>query len=251
MYLRHIMSAKNSLGHGVHSPYLYTLTHNVIYEKNLFYVFSQIENQREKLKKDNRIIQITDFGAGNKKQAKISDLAKKSLKRKIWAQLLYKIINYSNAKNVLELGTSLGITTAYLASVNTNIKCISLEGSTEIAQIARDNIDSLGISNIKIIQGNIDQTLNDALSEFENLDFVFFDANHRKEPTLKYFNKCLHLSNENSIFVFDDIYWSKEMEQAWNEIKKNERVTSTIDLFEIGIVFFNKNLPKKNFKMKR
>jgi len=150
----------------------------------------------------------------------------------------------------LELGTSLGVTTAYLASVNSNIKCVSLEGSTEIANIARDNIDYLGITNIKIIEGNIDETLDIALSEFETLDFVFFDANHKKEPTLKYFNKCLELINENSIFVFDDIYWSKEMEQAWKEIKKNKNVTSTIDLFEMGIVFFKKYLPNSNYKMK-
>lgn len=249
-YINHLLCAKNSRGYGVHSPFLYAFTQDVIYEKNHFYAFSEIEKVREKLKKEDIVINITDFGAGNKTQANISEIAKYSIKRKEWAQLLFRIVNFSNSKNVLELGTSLGLSTAYLASVDSNLKCVSLEGAPEIAKIARRNLELLKINNAEIIVGNIDETLDEALAKFETLDFVFFDANHRKEPTLKYFDKCLRLVDENSIFVFDDIHWSRDMEEAWNTIKKSDRVTSTIDLFEMGIVFFNKNLLKKNFKMK-
>lgn len=249
-YINHLRCATNSRGYGVHSPFLYSFTQNVIYNKNNFYVFSQIEKIRENLKREETTIKITDFGAGNKKQAKISEIAKYSLKKEKWAQLLFRIVNFSNAKNVLELGTSLGLTTAYLASVNSKIKCVSFEGAPEIAEIAKKNLELLQINNVEIIEGNIDEVLDKALTGFDTLDFVFFDANHRKEPTLKYFDKCLHFINENSIFVFDDINWSNDMKMAWNEIKNNDKVTSTIDLFEMGIVFFNKNLLKKNFKMK-
>ena len=161
----------------------------MIYEKNDFYAFAEIENARKRLKKDDRVVKITDFGAGNKKQAKISEIAKNSLKKEKWAQLLFRIVNFTKAKNVLELGSSLGITTAYLASVDSKIKCVSLEGAPEIANIARKNLEKLKINNVQIIEGNIDETLDKALTEFKTLDFVFFDANHRKEPTLKYFEK--------------------------------------------------------------
>lgn len=251
LYIRHLLQARNSYGHGVHSPFLYSFTQNVIYGTNDFYIFNKIEKQRKTLQQNNTTINFTDFGAGKKKQARISEIAKTSLKRKKWAQILYRIVNFSSTQNALELGTSLGITTAYIASVNSQIKCISLEGSEEIANIAHTNLKKLDITNAYIKVGNIDKTLNKALAEIKKVDFVFFDANHRKEPTLKYFTQCLQLTHQNTIFVFDDIYWSKEMNQAWEIIKKHELVTSTIDLFEIGIVFFNKNLPKKNFKMAR
>ena len=79
---------------------------------------------------------------------------------------------------------------------------------------------------------------------------VFFDANHRKEPVMKYFLQCLEHIHPDSVFIFDDIHWSAEMEQTWRQIRKNSRVTTTIDLFEVGIVYFNKNYPKKTYKMK-
>lgn len=250
-FIFHIIRAKNSKGHGVHSPYLYAFTQEVIYEKNPFYSFSSIESIRDKLKKNNDNVKITDYGAGNRTQAKISDLAKTSLKNKKWSQLLFRIVNFSKAKNVLELGTSLGITTAYLASASSDIKCVTLEGAPEIAKVARSNFEELNLKNIEVIEGNIDITLKQALSKLETLDVVFFDANHKKIPTLKYFNECLRNTNESSIFVFDDIYWSKGMNEAWDEIKKSDKITATIDLFQIGVVFFNKNLPKKHYVMKR
>ncbi|MHB9055442.1 MAG: O-methyltransferase [Paludibacteraceae bacterium] len=248
-YISHFFDSKNTKGHGIHSPYLYRFTQNAIYEKNPFYIFPEIETLRENLKYDDRMISIKDYGTGADRQARVQDIAKTSLKRPKWAQMLYRIVNFTKAKNVLELGTSLGLTTAYLASVKSDIQCLSLEGGEEIAGIARENFEKLDIYNIEVVVGDIDLTLEPVLERMNKLDVVFFDANHREEPVLKYFLQCLEHIHMDSVFVFDGIHWSDEMEHAWRKIRKNSKVTTTIDLFEFGIVFFNKNYPKKNYKM--
>lgn len=248
-FIRHIIDAKNTKGHGIHSPYLYRFTHNAICEKNPFYVFSQIETLRDNLYFDDRPIFINDFGTGHDRETKVQDIAKTSLKRPKWAQFLYRVVNFTKAQDVLELGTSLGLSTAYMASVRKDINMVSLEGSADIAKIAKENFEKLEIENIELIVGNIDETLASTLSKFEKLDVVFFDANHHKEAVMKYFLQCIEHIHSDTVFIFDDIHWSSSMEQAWSEIKKNDKVTATIDLFEMGVVFFNKNFPKKNYKM--
>ena len=249
-YLRHLMDAKNTKGHGIHSPYLYRFTLNAIYEKNPFYIFPQIETLRKNLNFDDRKLAITDFGTGSNREARVRDVARLSLKRPKWAQLLFRIVNFTKARNVLELGTSLGLTTSYLASVHSDVRCISLEGSEDVAKIAKENFEKLEIKNVELIVGDIDKTLNQALASMPQLDVVFFDANHTKEATLNYFSRCLEHIHPDTVFVFDDIHWSKDMEKAWCEIRKHQSVTATIDLFEMGIVFFNKSYQKKRFKMR-
>ncbi|HET7732429.1 MAG TPA: class I SAM-dependent methyltransferase [Paludibacter sp.] len=202
------------------------------------------------LKKDYRAINITDFGTGSDRTETISAIAYKSLKSAKYGQLLFRIIHYFRAQNVLELGTSLGITTSYLASVSSEIHCTSLEGCPEIAKIARENIDKLAIKNVEIVVGDINSTLANVLNQTNKLDFVFIDANHKSEAILRYFNLCLSKVHSNTVIVIDDIYWSSDMEKAWKVIKNHPQVMSTIDLFQLGIVFFNMDLNKKHYKMR-
>jgi predicted O-methyltransferase YrrM len=124
-------------------------------------------------------------------------------------------------------------------------KVTTLEGAELIAKKANQNLESLSLTHIEIITGNFDQTLALSLEKNPKPDLVFFDGNHRKEPTLRYFRQCLFTADENSIFVFDDIHWSAEMEEAWREICQSEAVTCSIDLFFVGIVFFRKDFREK------
>jgi len=249
-YIVHFLSARNTWGFGVHSPFLFQFTRFVLLEKHSYYIFQQIENLRLKLKKDFRDINITDFGTGGNRTETISEITSKSLKSAKYGQLLFRIVHYFKARNVLELGTSLGITTSYLASASSEIQCTSLEGCPEIAQIARENIDKLVIKTIEIVVGNIDNTLVNVLNQTNKLDFVFIDANHQSEAILNYFNLCLSKVHANTVIVIDDIYWSGDMEKAWKVIKNHPQVMSTIDLFQLGIVFFNSDLYKKHYKMR-
>jgi predicted O-methyltransferase YrrM len=88
------------------------------------------------------------------------------------------------------------------------------------------------------------------LNSLPKLDLVFFDGNHQKVPTLDYFHHCLTKAHENSIFIFDDIHWSSEMDEAWQQIQGHEQVSLTIDLFQFGLVFFRKGIAKQHFTLR-
>jgi predicted O-methyltransferase YrrM len=249
-YLRYYLTASNSKGHGVHSPFVFEFIKFVLNDKKKYEVYESIEKRRQNLLNDKTVIEVEDFGAGstviktNKRVVK--DIAASSLKPKKYSQLLFRMVQFYNKKTVLELGTSFGITTAYLASAKNNPTLTSMEGSQNIANIAQQSFDGLQLENINIIKGDFEKTLAPFLDNTKTIDFAFLDGNHRKIPTLKYFKQILQKSSDETIFVFDDIHWSKEMEMAWEEIKAHEAVTLSIDLFFIGIVFL-----KKDFKVKQ
>jgi predicted O-methyltransferase YrrM len=249
-YLHYYLTAENSRGHGVHSPFVFEFIKFVLNDKKNYYAYENIEKQRQILLNDKTIINVEDFGAGSTviktKQRVVKDIAASSLKPKKYSQLLFRMIQFYNKKNVLELGTSFGITTSYIAFADSNPAVTSMEGSQSIANIAQQNFDALQLNNIKIIRGDFEKTLSPFLENIKTIDFAFLDGNHRKIPTLQYFQQILSNSTEETIVVFDDIHWSKEMEEAWEEIKAHESVTSSIDLFFIGIVFL-----KKDFKVKQ
>ncbi len=199
---------------------------------------------------DKRTINTLDFGTGTGGIRKIADIASKASKPPKIAQLLFRIIQYYRFKDVLELGTSLGISTMYMASASENGRCITLEGCPETASIARENFNKLGIPDIKLITCNINEMLEDVLKENGKQDFIFMDANHRYEALIEYFAICVNYLKENSIIVIDDIYWSEEMEKAWTEIKEHPQISATIDIFHLGIIFFNPELKKKHYKIR-
>jgi predicted O-methyltransferase YrrM len=155
------------------------------------------------------------------------------------------MIKYYGPSTILELGTSLGITTSYLSLSKPDARLITMEGAKEIAGVAKHNFRNLEIKNIEVIEGNFDNTLSSVISQLSAIDFAFIDGNHRKEPTERYFKELLTKTDNDSILVFDDIHWSNEMEAAWKSIKDHEAVRCTIDLFFIGIVLFRKEFKEK------
>jgi predicted O-methyltransferase YrrM len=241
-YFRYWLAASNGKGHGVHSPFVFEFITNILNDKREFDCFRFVEALREELKADNTEMNVPDFGAGSRMQLnnkrKISAIAKSSLKPKKYSQLIFRIVHYYKPKTIVELGTSLGITTSYLSFANPSAKIITMEGAPEIAAKAKQNFQQLLLSNIKIVEGNFDEKLSSVIGQLSSVNFAFIDGNHRKQPTLNYFNQLLNKATDSSIFIFDDIHWSAEMEDAWNEIKQHSSVTLTIDLFFIGIVFF-------------
>jgi predicted O-methyltransferase YrrM len=251
-YSKYLLKAKGK--HGIHSPFVYDLLTNVIKNEGEYYAYEKLERLRNRLLNNHEIIQVKDFGAGssvnNKLERKISDIALHSQQSEKYAKLLFRLMNHFQPKHVLELGTSLGLTTLYQAIPIPYSKFISLEGCQNTAAIAQENFNHFKQSTIKIIVGNFDETLSQALNLMPQLDYVFFDGNHRYEPTMRYFNQCMERIHEGTIFIFDDIHWSREMEKAWNEIRKDSRVTITIDLFKMGIVFFRKGQVKQDFVLR-
>lgn len=250
-FLNHRLKAKTR--HGVHSPFIYKLVDEVIYDFKPKKIYQEIEVLRKALLKDEREILITDLGAGsqvnNNKKKQVKTLAKNALKPARLAQLIYRLVHNFQPNTIIELGTCLGITTAYMAKAAPKSKMTSIEGCAGTATIASANLAKLGVENVDLQVGNFDHILPGTIHETDVIDLVFIDGNHRKEATLNYFNMLLPKLKEGSVIIFDDIYWSKGMKEAWEEIKIHPEVKVTLDLFWVGLVFFKKNQAKEHFKI--
>lgn len=251
-YLIYLLRAKDE--HSLHSPFLFELYENVIEPSAEYYKFKEIEAIRSEMLLSDKTIEVIDLGAGSRVSKssvrKVSSIAKHAVKQDKFGKLLFRLVNHFKPKTILELGTSLGVTTSYLATTNSQQQVITFEGCPNISAIAEKNFQKLDLKNVKQVLGNFDKTLPIELVNTDKIDFVYIDGNHRKEPTLTYFKQLLEKSHNETILVFDDIHWSSEMETAWREIKKSSNVSVTIDLFYLGIVFLRKELAKQDFVLK-
>ncbi len=248
-YLQYYFRASNGKGHGTHSPFVFEFITKVVNDKTVYPEYEKVEALRKQLLQDSRLFVVEDFGAGGeflkKYEQSINSIARNAAKSKKYGQLLFRMVKNYQPATILELGTSLGITTSYLSLAKPEARLITMEGAKEIADVAKQNFSALGLSNIELIEGNFDNTLSSVISQQSAIDFAFIDGNHRREPTERYFKQLLSKTNNDSILVFDDIHWSSEMEVAWEAIKNNAAVTCSIDLFFIGIVTFRKEFKEK------
>jgi len=245
-YLHYHLTASNGKGHGIHSPFVFDFIEKVLNDKNQYACYTIIEKERKKLLADKTVIEVEDFGAGSAiiktNRRVVKDIAASSLKPKKFSQLLFRMVQYYQPKTILELGTSFGITTSYLASGNLNATVYTCEGAKNIAAIAQQTFDHVQLKNISLRQGDFALTLPSVLAQLQKAGLVFIDGNHRKEPTIQYFLQLLPHATDDTILIFDDIHWSGGMEAAWSQIQQHPRVTLTIDLFFIGIVVLNPNI---------
>ena len=251
-YIKYLITAQSK--YAIQSPFLYELATKVIYKKKIDSVCQSINNLREELSQSEKVIEITDFGAGssinNSKKRKIKDIARNSAKNSKFGELIYRLIKFYKPKNIIELGTSLGVSTSYLARANNDSKVFTFEGCPETSKIAKKNFDKQKINNTCITIGDFDLTLAKSLKEIKHIDLAFIDGNHQEKATINYFEECLIYSNNNTIFIFDDIHWSVGMERAWEYIKNHKKTTLTVNLFFIGIVFVKSELSKQNFTIR-
>lgn len=257
-YVRHVFSAWNTTGEGIHSPYLFELVRFVLRDKNAYYCFADIERQRESLLACEDVLDVTDFGSAGSPEGKlvkrrVCDIAKTHLERPVIGQLLFRLVNFigqheKRPLEILELGTSLGVTTAYLASASSRNKVVTLEGSEEVLNVAQGVWRALRLENIEWQQGNIDDTLSKRARE--GLDVVYVDANHTFEATMRYVDFLLPRMNGKGVMVIDDIHHSEQMEQAWNALKDNVRVTTSMDLYHVGLLFVDPHYLKRHYRIK-
>lgn len=238
----------------MHSPFIFHFITKVLNEKKHYPEYDAVENLRSELLKDERVLTIEDFGAGSSisktNKRTVASIARNAAKPKKFGQLLFRMVKAHQPSTILELGTSLGITTSYLSLAKPTTKLITMEGANAVADVARNNFEKLKLKNCLIEQGNFDFTLPAVIRalnvvEGSSVDFAFIDGNHCQEPTERYFLELLSKTNNDSILIFDDIHWSPEMEAAWETIKAHSSVRCSIDLFFIGIVFFREEFREK------
>lgn len=236
------------------SPFIFDLYTRVILPRKNYYSFPEIEGVRSMLAKNDTKIQVNELGAGshisNGSSRKISTIVNNAAKSERIGQVLFSLCNHFQPYNCIELGTSLGISTLYQYNARKDANWTTIEGCPEIARYAKKVFSAHKAGNIKIEIGSFSQVLPKVLSTLDKVDYVFFDGNHTKKSTISYFETCIDKAHAATYFVFDDIHWSSEMEEAWEYITRHEKVVVTVDLFWMGLVFFNPKQEKENFSLK-
>lgn len=265
-YLNFLWNSKNQ--HGVHSPFVYNLVTKCFYNTTKHPEYSILKAYRNSLLVNKNTIEVTDFGAGSRvfksNHRAISQIAKTAGISSKRAKLLFRIVNYLQPENILEIGTSLGLATSALslgleaktnrAKLNKDAKIITLEGCPNTMAIAKNQCQLQNLNNIDFINTEFSSylTTQNPQPKTQNLqpttyNLVYFDGNHSKKATLEYFELLLPTITNNSVWIFDDIHWSKDMEEAWKIIQNHSKVTVTIDTFQWGIIFFRREQKKEHF----
>lgn len=241
--------------YSAHSPFIFSFMNDVMNNCSEDKDIARIELKRKELLVSESFIPFVEYGAGtvvgnNNDFRKVSEVAKNSLSGPWQCRILYNLVKQFEIRRILEIGTSLGVSTAYLGCASQEGQVITLEGNPSSADIASKIWNDLNINMIDLRIGEFGSTLKSATEELNEIDLAFIDGNHRKSATIEYFNILKSKASTKSIFVVDDIYWSKGMHEAWCEIMMDEEVAFSIDLFRMGIVFFDHSvMPKQHFKL--
>ena len=224
----------------IHSPFVFDLVNKVLRDKRNFYDLELIEQKRIALLDDNTPLDIKEVTLPDSglKRTSVAALARKTAIPSKYGQLLFRLANHYRAKQILEIGTGIGISTSYLACSNRKGRMISLEGDPARAAIAKKLLHQLNCSSVEVREGNFEVTLPDAVHDLGNIDLVFMDGNHQLDATLHYFETILPALHENSLVVVDDIYWSADMELTWQQLQQHSKVSLSIDLYRLGLLFF-------------
>lgn len=248
---------KYKSAYGIHSPFVFEFYNDVIKDTKHFYVFKEIEGERKILLNNHGKITVEDHGSGSKvinnKERTLSQITGSALSYPYQCRIIFRLIQKYKCANILELGTSLGISTVYMASVSKKSTVFSIEGDESVKMVAQSLFEKRGLENISLIQGTFKDQLAPVLKQIGkgNLDFAFIDGHHEEKATINYFNTIIDYCHENSIIMIDDINWSDGMRAAWKTISERPEIKLTIDLYFCGLVFLRKeNREKENFKIR-
>jgi predicted O-methyltransferase YrrM len=253
-YLKYMLLSRHKRGHGIHSPFVFDLVTRVFRNKTDHDIVCSIRKLKKRLISDHRSIIVNDLGAGTEKfktnKRKVSDIARYSPVPPKYGVLLSNLASEFGEPLIVELGTSFGFSTMYMAASCPDAVVYTIEGCPATAEIAIQNFSTAGLTNIRLISGSFDESLPVVAETGIKPGLVFIDGNHRKDPVLMYFSRIVELSDNKTVIVIDDIYYSKEMEDAWKEIKLNEKVSVTVDLFRMGIVFLREGIKHHNYTIR-
>ena len=246
-YINFIWNSKNE--HGVHSPFVFDLVTKCFYDKTKFSEYTVLKQYRNSLLVNKNTIDVTDFGAGSRvfksNTREISKIAKNAGISPENAELLFRIVNYFQPESILEIGTSLGLATSALSLGNKNGKITTLEGCPNTMSIAKNQYQLQNLNKIEFINTEFSSYLKKLPTS--SFQLIYFDGNHSQKATLEYFELLLPTITNDSVWIFDDIHWSAEMENTWEIIKKHPKVKVTIDTFQWGMVFFRAEQEKEHF----
>jgi len=251
-FLKYYLGATNR--HGLQAPFAYALNEAVFRSEKLEKVPEPIEQLRQKLKADERVLQVRDYGAGFGgtvfRELSVAYIARHAAKPPRYARMLYRLVKHLQPGVMLELGTSLGISALYQSVAAPASRMITLEGCPATAQVAKENFAKFPHLNIEMVEGGFRDTLPGVLSGLSSIDYLYIDGHHRLAPTLAYIDSVFPFLSEHAVLVVDDINWSEEMQDAWQRLKKDARFTLSIDVYMMGLLFISKDLSKEDFTVR-
>lgn len=243
-YLRYYLSAKGK--YKIQSPLAFEICQTLLEDRKKYYIFNELEALRETLKNDTSVVPVLDLGAGSVNsgggaERVVGDIAKSALSPPFKCEWLFKLVLIFKPEGIIELGTCLGLSSLYMAMASKEPVLHTIEGSPSLHEIAKSNFQKFNAGNIKAYLGNFDVIFPGLLNR--NIEMVYVDGNHTKEATLRYYEMIRQANSEKMVIIFDDIYWSKGMTEAWEEIKK--AAPYSIDLYHLGIVIFDERVVRK------
>ncbi|MCX7953574.1 MAG: class I SAM-dependent methyltransferase [Bacteroidales bacterium] len=253
-FIKYLLTSRHRKGHGIHSPYIYHLIKNVFLYNQKKYQLKLVPRRFKEIIQKYSTVEHLDFGAKGKGTKYLINVKKKYKYISVpikYGKILSNLITYFNCKNILELGTGLGISSSYMALLNNRSTITTVDASTEFIKIAQELWKKLRINNINVINKTFNEAINEIIKTNDFIDMLFIDGNHKKDALLSYYYKLKPKFNKNTIVVIDDIYWSKEMHEAWNIIKNDPDVSLSIDIFRMGLIFFtDKIFFKQHYKIR-
>lgn len=249
--LNYYLFSKHKNGHGIHSPFVYSLIRNVFKNKTDSSVVSMVGSLRKKLRSDKTIIEVNDLGSGslkiNSRERRVADIARYASIRPKYGRLLSGLASMVDGSDIIELGTSLGLGTLYLALGAPGSSVITVEGCQNTAGLAAQNFADYGSGNIDLRTGSFDDVFEGILKESSKPGLIYIDGNHRSAALIRYIRLLEPYINEESVVILDDIHYSRDMEKGWDIVRGMDFVTVSIDLLQLGLLFFKKGIKKQDF----
>ncbi len=234
--------------YNIHSPFVFEFVKDIIEDERNFYAFDLIKKIKYDLKQRQTTIKLNDLGAGSlvstTNERTIAEIVNNSVASQKKIQFLFKLCLKYQPETILELGTSLGLSSLVMQLANIRSTITTVEGDATIADIAHNIHTENNIHTIEIVNQPFDVFLKNKNTD-SKFKLILIDGNHAYSPTIKYFEILTHNIDNECIMIFDDINWSQDMRRAWDEIKSNKKVRLSIETFEYGIVFFNSDFKEK------
>jgi predicted O-methyltransferase YrrM len=219
----------------------------------------RIEQLRTEMNASTTQITRLDYGAGhpgsNRTKEEIQagvevadtlgHVSRVSSQPAFWCSLLFKLIRTVRPSSCIEMGTAVGISTAYQTAalkLNGHGALVTLEGAASLADIARNNFQQLGLDAAEVVVGKFRDTLPVVLTNRRPVDYVLIDGDHDGQTTLDYFEQILPFLAGTALLVFDDIAWSAGMKRAWTAIAGDKRVSVAVDLGNVGLCVIDNSI---------
>jgi predicted O-methyltransferase YrrM len=230
----------------IHSPFVASFLQFVLLDRRMYYAFGVIEMLRGILLKNKYPMRVSDDGEGAKRDAvqvlEIRDIVRLRGVSPLVGRCLFRTVVYQKPESILELGTSLGISTLYLRMAARVSPFVTLAGGAEMAMEARNNLWRLGCSDVEVVTGHISEAMAEVLPRFSTLDLVYWGRGQPEESTYSCFRACLEKAGPESIFIFADIHRTDEMEETWARMRAHPGVRASLDVFRLGFLFFDDRL---------